>query len=261
MIHNSRIVPVAPARQPVTDALRPDTHHRRDARTAGVLIIALMLLTLAGFYPTYISKFPTFERVTNVHHFHGAMMMIWFSLLAVQPFLIAYKKYRIHRTLGKVSYVVAPIVLYSIFLAAQHEYYRDLTQVTEDESLAGLSLDITGLIAFGICYVLAIINTNNTPLHMRYMIGTALIIMGPGIMRVIALYEFFGHITFPTVVLYAFLISAGIGVGLLAYDLTQSKPYKPYLVAVGLIVGIYLTYLNRMSDWWLAVAAAIASIF
>jgi hypothetical protein len=89
-------------------------NHRSNASTAGVLIIALMLLTLAGFYPTYISKFPTFENVTKVHHFHGAMMMMWVSLLAVQPFLIAYKKYKIHRTLGQVSYVVAPIVLYSI---------------------------------------------------------------------------------------------------------------------------------------------------
>jgi hypothetical protein len=232
-----------------------------DARAAGVLIIALMLLTLAGFYPTYISKFPAFERVTNVHHFHGAMMMIWFSLLAVQPFLIASKKYQAHRTLGKASYVVAPIVLYSIFLATQHEYYRDLTQVTEDESLAGLSLDVSSLIAFGLCYVLAIINRNNTPLHMRYMIGTAMVIMGPGIMRLIAVYEPFGDITFPTVVLYAFLTSAGIGAGLLAYDLAQSKPYRPYLVVVGLTVGIYLTYLNRMSDWWLTVAAVVASVF
>jgi hypothetical protein len=147
------------------------------------------------------------------------------------------------------------------FLAAQHEYYRDLTRLTEDQSLAGLSLDVSSLIAFGICYVLAMINAKHTPLHMRYMIGTDLIIMGPGIMRLIAVHELFGDVSFPTVVLYTYLICAGIGVGLLAYDLTQSRPYKPYLVAVGLTVGIYLTYLNRMSDWWLAAAGAIATVF
>ena len=240
---------------------RQATDHRIDANTAGVLILALMMLTLAGFYPTYISRFPTFDNVTNVQHFHGAMMMIWFSLLVVQPFLIAYKKYDIHRTLGKLSYVVAPVVLYSIFLASQHEYYRDRTHLTEHESLAGLSLDISSLIAFGVCYVLAIINRKNTPLHMRYMIGTALIIMGPGIMRIIAVYDVFGDISFPTVVQYTQLICAGIGLGLVVHDLTQSKPYKPYLIAVGLTVGIYLIYLNRMSAWWLAVAGAIASVF
>jgi hypothetical protein len=245
----------------VTDTLRPDTNHRRDAATAGVLIVALMSLTVAGFYPTYISKFPAFENVTGVQHFHGALMMIWVSLLAVQPFLIAQKKYKIHQTLGKVSYVVAPILLYSILLASQHEYYRDRIHLTEDESLAGLSLDITSLAAFGICYVLAIVNTNNTPLHMRYMVGTALIIMGPGIMRLMAVCEPFGEISFPTVVLYSYLICAGTGVGLLAYDVTHSKPFKPYLVAVALTAGIYLTYLNRMSDWWLAVAGGIASAF
>ena len=227
----------------------------------GFLIIALMLLTLVGFYPTYISKFPTFENITNVQHFHGAMMMIWFSLLVVQPFLIRYKKYKIHRAIGKASYAIAPIVIFSIFLASKYEYYRDITNFTKDESLAGLALDITSLIAFGICYILAIINRKNTPLHMRYMVGTALIIMGPGIMRMIAIYEIFGDIGFPTVVLYSYIICASIGVGLIVYDLIKTKPYIPYLVAVGLIVGIYLTYLNRMSDWWLSVARAIAAGF
>ena len=60
---------------------------------------------------------------------------------------------------------------------------------------------------------------------------------------------------------YTHLISAGVGLALVVHDLTQSKPYKPYLVAVGLTVAIYLTYLNRMSVWWLAVAGAIASVF
>lgn len=106
---------------------------------AGLVIITLMLLTLAGFYPTYISKFPTFENVTRVQHFHGAMMIIWFLLLATQPFLINYKKYKLHRTLGKASYVIAPIVMYSIFLASRHEYYLDTTNRTEDESLAGVA--------------------------------------------------------------------------------------------------------------------------
>ncbi len=228
---------------------------------AGLVIIILMLLTLVGFYPTYISKFPTFENITRVQHFHGAMMMIWFLLLVTQPFLINYKKYKLHRTLGKVSYVIAPIVMFSIFLASRHEYYRDTTNHTEDESLAGLALDITSLIAFGVCYVLAIVNAKNTPLHMRYMVGTAIIIMGPGIMRIIAIYEIFGDINFPTVVLYSYIICAFIGVGLMAYDLIKNKPYKPYLIVVGLTFCIYLTYLNRMSDWWLAVAGAITSIY
>src|SRR6185436_18847354 len=102
--------------------------------TVGFLIIALMLLTLVGFYPTYISKFPSFEHVTTVQHFHGAMMMLWFSLLVVQPLLISYKKYRIHRILGKISYVIAPLVMYSIFMASKYEYYRDTTNLAADKS-------------------------------------------------------------------------------------------------------------------------------
>lgn len=227
----------------------------------GFLIIALMLLTLVGFYPTYISKFPVFEDITNIHHFHGAMMMIWFSLLVIQPFLISYKKYNIHRALGKVSYVIAPIVAYSIFLATQHEYYRDTTYLTKEESLAGLAWDITSMTAFGVCYILAIINRKSTVLHMRYMVGTALIIMGPGVMRIIVVYEIFGDIKFPTVALITYIICASIGIALIVYDLIKNLSYKPYLVVVGLTTGIYLTYVSRMSDWWQVIAGAISATF
>lgn len=226
-----------------------------------ILVIVLMIVTLVGFYPTYISKFPSFEDVTTVHHFHGAMMMLWFSFLIVQPLLITYKKYSLHRALGKISYVVAPLVLYSIFLASQHEYYRDLTHSTEAESLAGLALDMTSIVAFGICYGLAIRNVKNTQVHMRYMVGTILIMMGPGIMRIVLVYQPFSQVSFPTGVLYTFIISLGIGLALLAFDLLKGKPYKPYLVALSLMTGIYLAFIYRMSDWWQAIAGAIAIVF
>ncbi len=51
---------------------------------SGFLIAGLMVLTLIGFYRTYISKFPYFEGVTTIHHFHGAMMMVWFVMLGRQ---------------------------------------------------------------------------------------------------------------------------------------------------------------------------------
>lgn len=188
-------------------------------------------------------------------------MILWFLLLVIQPFLIGYKKFRLHRILGNTSYVIAPLVMYSIFVASKYEYFRDITQGTKEESLAGLSLDMTSIIAFGICYLLAIINRKNTPLHMRYMVGTALIIMAPGIMRLILIYQPFGDINFPTGVLYTFIICLSITVGLLANDLIRRKPYIPYLVVVGLSLGVYLTFVNRFSDWWQSIAGVIAKTF
>jgi hypothetical protein len=219
-----------------------------------------MIITLIGFYPTYISKFPSFTNITTIHHFHGAMMMTWFLLLIIQPFLISYNKYTIHRTLGKLSYVIAPLVLFSIFLAARGEYYRDTQYQTENEGLAGLALDLTNIVAFAICYLLAILNRHNTPYHMRYMICTAILMLGPGMMRVIAVYKIFGDIDFPTNVLYTYAISIGISLGLIIYDLIKRNPYKPYLVVIALMAGIYITYLYRMSDAWLGIAKKIAEL-
>ncbi len=81
-----------------------------------VWFFSLLLLTsFLGFYPTYLVKAPTFEGFKTAHHFHGLMALLWILLLIVQPLLIRLKKNALHKQVGKLSYVIMPLLMRSCF--------------------------------------------------------------------------------------------------------------------------------------------------
>jgi hypothetical protein len=75
----------------------------------GYWFLFLILLVLAGFYSSYFLVF--FQPTPSIIHIHFTLMTLWIVMLIVQPFLIKYKKVAIHRMLGKISYVLVPLVL------------------------------------------------------------------------------------------------------------------------------------------------------
>ena len=58
----------------------------------GFLFIGIFLCAVIGFHKTYTIHFPAFTGFHWQQHFHGAMLMSWFLMLIIQPFLIRYKK-------------------------------------------------------------------------------------------------------------------------------------------------------------------------
>jgi hypothetical protein len=134
-----------------------------------VLILAMITW---GFYRTYLVFFPAFTGFTPIHHFHGAVMMAWMMMLIVQPLLIRYGRVSIHRAIGRLSFVIAPLVVFSIFLTAQMGYNKPEPNLTHADKIAGLALTMPALFSFAVFYILAIYSRRNTYSHMRYMIGT-----------------------------------------------------------------------------------------
>src|SRR5687768_138908 len=90
----------------------------------GYWFLGLILLAVAGFFTSYLLVI--FQPTVPIIHIHFAFMTVWMMMLVVQPFLIKYKKFAIHRFLGKISYVFVPLVLLSGFLMMRHGYYRDV---------------------------------------------------------------------------------------------------------------------------------------
>ena len=79
--------------------------------------IGLVVLILFGFWPSYFSKF--FNGTANFtfyFHFHASIVGIWVSMLIIQPILIRKKKIHLHRLVGKISYLVSPLIFISIML-------------------------------------------------------------------------------------------------------------------------------------------------
>ena len=198
-------------------------------------VFILALLTW-GFYKTYLIFFPSFTGFNNVQHFHGAMMMTWMAFLIIQPLLIRSGKTSIHRLIGKFSYVIAPLLVVSIFLVSRMVYQRPVPAMPAEERIGLIALSIPGMIAFAIFYVLAIINRKDTTSHLRYMIGTSLLLVGPGLGRALIVYY---NMSLNDAVNFTNYLIIAIAAGLLINDLIKQRTYVPYTV---ILITILLTH-------------------
>ncbi|MDR9418311.1 hypothetical protein [Gracilimonas sp.] len=89
-----------------------------DYTNSSTLIIGLLLLSIVAFWQSYYLLF--FESSFYVH-FHAFTAIFWFALLIVQPYLIKKRLLDLHRTLGKISYSIAGLVIISILLLAHNK--------------------------------------------------------------------------------------------------------------------------------------------
>lgn len=178
----------------------------------GYWFLLFVLLAFVGFYKTYFSVL--FESHPKVVHLHFGFMAIWMGIVIVQPFLIKYHKTSWHRTIGKISYFVVPLVIWTAIRISEFSYFSyktDLeTQVesglstyTEAEILhmcaRDLGLPVFYILWLAIFYLLAIYHRKDRIPHSRYILACALTFIGPSLDRVFIFWfeRYFIFGTFP----------------------------------------------------------------
>ncbi len=218
----------------------------------------ILICTLIGFHQTYTVHFPDFKGFQAVQHFHGVMFMSWFGMLIVQPFLIRNKKYEWHRNLGKLGYVLAPLVCLSIFLVTKMVYFREIAHRPIIEVLGQISLQVPAIILFGLFFALAMVNRKHTATHMRYMIATSLLMIGPGVGRALIIY---GSVPLPVAVTTVLYVSEILAFIFLAFDFFNKRNTTPFLTIFLLLVLNHLCWAYQMADWWQGFAAWFVRIF
>jgi hypothetical protein len=207
-------------------------------RNTSLFIILIMFGVQWGFYRVYTSQFPNFIDKTITIHIHGIVLMMWMVLLIVQPLLISTGRAKLHRTIGKVSWVLGPLVILMLFLVGRNSFIRHSPFVPEKEMLRDIVLDMRGFISFTIFWALAMIYRKDSSTHMRYMIATGIIAIGPGVGRgLIALGVGFGNALTITDALALAIVGF-----LLVYDIYKKKNYKPFL-------GVFIVYLIGAILW------------
>jgi len=211
-----------------------------------------------GFYKTYIIFFPSFTGFNNVQHFHGAMMMIWMAFLIVQPLLIRSGKVIIHRAVGKLSYVIAPLLMVSIFLVSRMVYHRPEPGVPHEEKIAMIALSIPFLVGFVIFYSLAIINRKETYKHMRYMIATSFLMIAPGLGRALIVYY---NVSLHDSVNYCNYLVMAIAAGLMINDIIKKRSWSPFAVVLLVFVLMHLAWNFRNSAIWQSIGEGFAKVF
>ncbi len=164
----------------------------------GYWFLLLIVLVFAGFYTSYFTVF--FEPKAPILHIHFTLMVLWIAMLITQPFLIKYKKLALHRTMGKISYVLVPLVLISAFLMIRYSYYisvkdlqqkaaQGLNQFSHNQILQQAAINVAiaffYFFLFALFYSLAVINKRKSALHSRYMVACSLTLLGPTVDRIV----------------------------------------------------------------------------
>ncbi len=145
---------------------------------ADIYLIGLLIIAILGFWPSYFSKF--FDGTadfTQYIHAHATVMMLWVAFLILQPLFIRQKKLAIHRLLGKISYVLFPLVIIAGALLAHHraEFETNLAR--------GLFIPFKDIVVLLVAYGIAIYHRKNIAIHARAMIATAIPFLEPALVR------------------------------------------------------------------------------
>lgn len=228
----------------------------KNYKNIAYFFLIIFVIVFVGFFKSYFGLLPNSNEVDATMHFHGIILTIWFGLLIIQPILIRKKQIHLHRLIGNFSYILVPVIIYSMVLITKHMYIREgSTTITEKERLADLFLPISQMIVFTILYVLAMTNNRKTPLHLRYIIACSLVLLAPGLER-IPIY-WFGQPEQQST-LFAFIITDLILIGLLLYDRKNSKKHNAYGISLVLLVFAHITYLFvPMTNFWQSVGQKI----
>lgn len=145
-----------------------------------------------------------------------------------------------------------------MFLVGRGGYWRGLGNVPDVLNLGVMTLDIRGLFSFAVFWALAMAYRKTPAAHMRYMIATGILAIGPGVGRgLVASFD----LSLYTALSITDVLELVIVGTLLVVDLVKKNDFKPFLIVfLLLMVGKVLWQINE-SDLWQNFARTYAELF
>ncbi|MEZ4902493.1 MAG: hypothetical protein R2822_12450 [Spirosomataceae bacterium] len=208
--------------------------------------LGFFLLMTFGFWLTYFTKL--LEQENYRMHTHGISLILWCVMLVTQAYLIRIKNKALHKQIGKSSYLIVPLVVFTTL---------DLLKFRIDKSQALGTLDfffialvINALIAFLWLYGLAIYYKKEATIHARFMVCTIFPMFTPITDRIISIH--FPNILpyFPTiegtpiVPLAGFLLADLMLISLCIWDWQSHKRWNVFALALFILLLYHYSVLN-----------------
>ena len=212
-------------------------------RNIGYWLLVLPPIFVAGFWIPYFSEIPHFDpSITIPVHLHALLLFAWIVLLGIQPLAIRRGAFRLHRVLGRISYVVMPLIAVSAMAMVDKEYHEHVADgMRPGAALAAEFLSVCQLVLLGIFYCAAVvqIRRREVPAHMRYMICIALVLLPAGLARTFGYWFDFRQSLSQT---YCLVVIDLCLIGLIWFDRTRHLVGRPYIRALA-------AYLVMEASW------------
>jgi hypothetical protein len=231
-------------------------------------LLLLLPITFFGFYPSYFGRIN--GSLPIIYHIHSVMMLAWLLLVIGQPFLISYNKIRLHKLIGKVSYVLMPLIIVSGYFILRFSYQRALSGVDvgppgyypEDLPLhiKAAEFVVIGIVYWVwliIYYTLGVVFRKNLLAHATFMLAASLTILGPAGDRLIG--QICDALGLPFNAMagnFVFALVAAVFASLLILHYKKKLSPAPALIVLMLHgIGVFLFYTMPYHPAWNALAA------
>ncbi|NJC40413.1 hypothetical protein GGQ87_000671 [Brevundimonas alba] len=136
----------------------------------------VLLVVLGGFWASY---FTLIGHVALAFHVHALTATSWLVLLIAQSVAIHHRQAALHRTVGKASFVMFPLLIAGFVMIINVSAARYAAQEGPFIGLLGPSFGIgmaVAIAAYLTLFYLALRNRRNVRLHAGYMLATPLIL-------------------------------------------------------------------------------------
>lgn len=222
-------------------------------------MLALLPVTLLAFWPSY---FGILREAPLAHHLHGVTGTLWILLIAAQSFSIHSRRLSLHRTVGKLVFVLAPLMVGAFSLVTWAGAQKSMLQHPFYEAFGRALLTGDALLVFATALLiyLALRHRRRVHLHGALMISTVMGLLPPILTRL-----FSSHL--PGLIISgpetldrfgpALLLSVALT---LALGMFLARRYRqhgwPWWLASGIVALLYLLYatLGQTPQWSAAVA-------
>jgi len=215
----------------------------RLGRQATYFLPLMFLAAVVGFWPSYFTAFAS-TRVSL--HVHGLLMLTWMATLAVQAVLFRTGQLVWHRRIGRLSFAVAPLIV-AVGLLVTREFMGRVGSNVTRVSLEIFTISMISILAFGLLYGLAIYYRRVPELHARYMVGTGLMVIGAGLLRIFQNWvPGFSSLSSAT---HAGVVVVEVAtIGLILNDRRIGRIRAPFVVVL-LLIALLHAMLWKAPDW------------
>src|SRR5690554_1161174 len=122
--------------------------------------IFVVLISLLGFFNTYLKFFPDLNKFPIIIHIHFLAFVAWFSLLIIQPILIKRNKINLHRKIGKLSYFLAIVLVITILILAYNQISREIVLPQNSAAITAF-IALIDIVSFSLFYIIAMTKSKN----------------------------------------------------------------------------------------------------
>jgi uncharacterized membrane protein len=218
---------------------------------------SFFVLALMAFWSSYYGHL--LNEPELVIHFHGISMILWCLMLISQSLLIRLKKQKLHKLIGKFSYVLAPVIILSGFSIAHYTVKQTSSEYYVYDYLVALMF--LAVIAFGVLYGLAIYNRRKPAIHGRYMLTTIFPLFTPVTDRLT--YKYLPALLELAPVQHGIRMVPATGFAfanlliiiLIVWDWRANRQFNVFPIALGILLVYHAMVLHFYQyPWWQALS-------